>query len=324
VTQIPAKPQRCDPSDAGTIGAVNVLGAILATALALASPPKAQVASPVVGPRDVTQFCTAPGPPVHTSRTLRLPALHTLPGSAHGIGPGFHPAFAPSGVTIYDGMLGPRVFVARGTREVGYRLNRRAVGPPPRVDWTIELQLRRLGPRGATKSFISRRRIHVGTILSESKTAIFVQVPHQVGLYRADLLISAGDGHRLAKYGEYLRVEPESIKARLAINSRRFRPAQTVAVRVENRGSTFLTDGSGFTVQHRIHEAWRPVKRFAGRWSTLDLYLLPPEDAGRCLKLPLPADLRPGRYRIVDPVSGVRDRERAISVRPFAGFEVLP
>jgi hypothetical protein len=277
---------------------LNAFGLVVLVGLLLAAFARPQVAAPVVGPRGIESFCARPGPSVYAPGLAALPAVHSLPEAAHD-GRGFEPPFAPAGVQIQAPELDPPILAGAVPYLIGYRLTQRGEGPGAKVDWTLELGISQVDSQGESAEPISARKVHVTHVSTASKPTIALSLPRRDGFYRVDLKISDAEGSPLGEYAEYVQVLPEVIKARLAINSRRFRTGQTVAFRVENLGSIGLSETGPYSVQRHTAAGWRPVKRFDGGAIPLVLVLLGPEAAGSCTKLSLPKDLQPGRYRIV-------------------------
>ncbi|HET9675962.1 MAG TPA: hypothetical protein VFP21_00490 [Solirubrobacterales bacterium] len=166
------------------------------------------------------------------------------------------------------------------------------------LDWTVAAQLWSLDSAGKPREAVDERQIHIGRIDDAYQPSLNLSVPHAVGFYRYDIQISDGDGNELGSYSTYLRVVPESIKVRIGINRRRFRPGQTVATRPEVLGTNWITYGEDFEVQEMSNGRWHRDSALAQEDWLAWLGTAGLGSAGRCSRFTIPADTPPGRYRV--------------------------
>jgi hypothetical protein len=227
---------------------IGFLAAMVATVL---SHPVAPSFAAHSSPR---AFCSSPGPRDYTAPFSALPPINEVPGRSKKSGVGKLP-FGPGTVEMYVYTEGP-VIVRPG--RFGYAFSERNPPKhPPKLDRLVTAQLMALDRTGAVSEQVDQGQIRIRSIDDGNQPTLNVKVPDRVGFYRYNIQISDFEGNLLGSYSQYLRVVPGSVRVRLGINGRRFRPGQTVATRPEELGTDWISFGDDLFVQRRIGGTWR-------------------------------------------------------------------
>ena len=269
-------------------------------------------------------FCSSPGPRDYTAPLANLPPIDKVPARSEHRGVGNLP-FGPGTVEMYVDTEGPVIVrpdhFGYGFWDVGFERNQPERHPT--LDWLVTAQLVALDSTGEALEEVSHGHVKIHRINDAYQPSLNLKVPYRVGFYRYDIQISDSAGDRLGSYSEYVRVVSRSVKVRLGINGRRFRPRQTVATRPEELGTEWITFGEDFQVQRRSKGAWRLYPPMNPEiWETWG-GLTGAGGAGRCSSFRIPAGTPRGRYRIVKRVSTRFGREPGLSLTLTAPFSVV-
>jgi hypothetical protein len=191
----------------------------------------------------------------------------------------------------------------------------------PRLDWLVTAQLVSLDSSGASLEEVAHGHIRIGYIDDAYQPSLNLPVPDQAGFYRFDVQIAGANGDLLGSYSEYLRVVAPSVKVRLGISDRRFRPGQTLATRPEELGTDWISFGEDFEVQRRSGGGWRHYPSLSPEiWEAWGGFA-GPGGAGRCSYLHIPADTPAGRYRVVKGIgvnTGSKHEHGLVLAAPFS------
>jgi hypothetical protein len=204
--------------------------------------------------------------------------------------------------------------------DVGFLGNKPETDPKP--NWNVTAQLISLDPSGASLEEVAHGHIRIGSIDNAYQPSLTLPVPDRPGFYRFDVQISDAKGTRLGAYGEYVRVVEPSVKVRLGISDRRFRPGQSLAARPEEIGTSWISFGEHFEVERRSSGGWRPYPPLNTRNWNLWLGTAGPGGAGRCSHLRIPPETPAGRYRLVKGVGVLTGGEHARALTLTAPFSV--
>jgi hypothetical protein len=225
---------------------------------------------------------------------------------------------------MYIGMEGP---VLVDSHQFGYYVSdvgfeRSHVERHPKVDWLVTAQLAALDSTGAVSEEVDRGQIKIKRINDAYQPSLNLRVPRRAGFYRYDIQFSDFNGNLLGSYSQYLRVVQRSVRVRLGINDRRFRPGQTIATRPEDLGTDTLRYGEEFDVQRRVDRHWRrypPMNQ--NSWEAW-LGVTGAGDAGSCSSFTIPTDTPKGRYRVVKHLGVDIGREQVLPLTIAAPFAV--
>jgi Bacterial Ig-like domain len=255
----------------------------------------------------VEEFCT---PGVFTKYEVplaQLPAVQEPPESEHL-------PFGPPRVFFYTladlGHRDSENVIVEGS-PIGYELVLRGASYGDlRLRWQVESRLVPIDGAGRKIGVPKRRRQPVGLLKVPSegaparpRTLGFHTAPP--GLYRYDLTLRSADGRLLGRYHDYYRVIPRISDVRLATFGDTFRAGDTVAVRVENRGTTGVGYGAGEEFDRLEPGGWVrvPFEELFGRPNIVPAIGLAtgPGTWSDCRwnNFQVPSGMTPGRYRVV-------------------------
>ncbi len=259
------------------------------SALALVSPkPVAAVEMHTYG----KSFCA--GASIHDyGRALDLmPPVHRPPVSGQL-------PFGPRNLFLYQSARS-RVIVGRGG--FGYAFFDETYGRRPRVDlqWDVTATLSEVDRRGRALRGVDSESQYLGVVSRIDELGFWLDTPPGPALYRYDLEFrDHGTGEILGSYSEYLRVVEPSFHVRLATNRDAYLQGQTAYARVENAGTQSASFGLGFNVQRLAPGGWVPDHLSpSGAVPAVGL-VMGGGGSGWCMRLKIPRDQRPGRYRFV-------------------------
>lgn len=294
---------------------------LAALVLGLSSQPVAPSAAAHTGAK---AFCASPGPRDYAAPLANLPPINRIhPGPKEHPGLGNLP-FGPRGIEMYVDTEGP--VIVRPEKygvafwDVGYLGNKPETHS--KLDWLVTAQMVALDSSGASLDEVAHGHIRIGRIDNAYQPSLNLPVPDRLGFYRFDVQIAGADGNLLGSYSEYLRVVAPSLKVRLGINDRQFRPGQTLATRPEELGTEWISFGESFEVQRRSGSRWRSYSSLLpGIWA-LWRGFVGPGGAGRCSSLHIPIDTPAGRYRVVQTVGVNPSGKRGHGLTLTAPFSV--
>ena len=272
------------------------------------------------------EFCASPGPRDYAARFGEFPPIHEIPPASKK-----HPAlgnldFGPRTIEMYVDTEGP-VVVQPDRYGVAFWDLGFLKGEPsghPRLNWIVTAQVFSVDGSGWSLEQISHGHIRINRIGNGYQPTLNLPLSHRPGFYRFDVQISEPDGNLLGRYSSYLRVVPPSVKVRLGISNRHFRPGQRLATRPEELGTDLIFFGEAFEVQRRVGGDWRLYRplnpAFWDGWGGL----VGAGDAGRCSYLQIPAHTPSGAYRIVKGVSVIAGGMPVRGLTLTAPFHVSP
>jgi hypothetical protein len=204
----------------------------------------------------------------------------------------------------------PHVHVDGGLQEVrsvnrpgkvGYRFSETSSPNPVFVHWTVTETLWAVDSHGGHAVEVGHTGAVVNSINLQHEVRIALAPPARTGFYRLDLRIIA-KGKTIGTYSSYMKQVPESWKARLQVEHRVVPAGGRVVWRLGNLGTEPISFGGEPTVQRLEDGAWSHVHGVDEGISLLLLFSLWAGGESGCSSLHLPADLAPGRYRLVEGV----------------------
>ena len=212
--------------------------------------------------------------------------------------PGESLSFAPRGVELRAG----RSVVVDG-EPIAYTLalNRPEFGNGPRpaeLDWALALRLDAIDRRGRPTAEAERRRWRIGNL---SSSELQYELQADPGLYRISVRIRKLGGPVLARYRQFVRILP--LRWDLSVSIRgggSFRPGDTVAARIENRGThaVVLPTGSGLKLERLEGGTWTAIVPEQSPSAMFeDPRFLAGGRASGCSFLVIPPDSTPGQFR---------------------------
>jgi hypothetical protein len=230
--------------------------------------------------------------------------------------------FGPKQLSV--GLLAQRGILAGGGK-VGFSLSSPLTRGSYRIGWDMTVSAKKLGGGDVARS----RHIRLGASKSVNKADLGVPVSARPGFYRVEMTIRDSETREvLGRFGQYFRVVPRLVKARLAVGVSAVNPGEVVPLRVENLGTLLLLS---YVSREPIVE-----RHEDGQWTPIPLGPVHPPGTGfdefdaptveiaisaggvgPCEGLRLPQDLTPGHYRATKYVNSGR-RRFAIS----AAFQV--
>jgi hypothetical protein len=264
------------------------------------------------GAREGAGFCASPAPRDYSAPLDRLPRIRRIPDSGQL-------PFGPRHLSFYPTYLYAPVIVGGGS--FGYSFFDEDFSRTLRLDWTLRAQLFRIDGKGRPVEEIDHRQIEVGKVEDAYPVDLRLELPPQPGNYRVDVEFLDSDGRLLGKLGEYLRVVRPWTKARLGISGRHFNAGDVVRTRIENIGTTVVNSGAFYAVQRRTAGAWRNVPGVTPEVWPLYASIIGPGGTGECGGFRIPADLPPGRYRVLKTAGSGYGRDSQ-ALRLTASFDI--
>lgn len=240
--------------------------------------------------QSVAAICPVGKPIDYLAPVRGLPQSHPLPADGHL-------SFAPRHLTV----AGPKPLLLTGDA-VEVTLASDAAKASYRPGWTVTLTVRRVNSNGRSRQLIGEETRRLGGRRSYAWDPVHLRVLdlNRPGLYRADVQIDTGS-RPPARFHQYLRVVRPTVDVELHLDRDAYLKGETVAARVENHGTTGVESGSGLELDGWNGTRWTPV---GGKptWFMGPASDLLAGTVGKCEQLPLPADLKPGNYRVSKPV----------------------
>lgn len=244
-------------------------------------------------------LCSSSDPRDYAAPLDRLPSIRQLPARKHGEA-GSHLPFAPSRLAFYPWSRSP-ILVGGGSYKYSF-YDEGLASDPLTLNWLVTARLVAVKRSGAEQAIGDEVRLAVESVDDAYQPTLAMQVPQKVGFYRVDLRFANDQGKELGSYSEYLRVMRPIVRLRLGIDGRRFKPRQHVRTRVENLGTIVVSDSMYLQLEKQIPGGgWRRLPS-ADTGGFRGPRLLLAGEAGDCVGMRLPAELSPGRYRILRPV----------------------
>lgn len=282
-------------SVATRVAPLAVIAALLTPAVGFGA-----MSVPARCPKGTTIDLAAPSrafAPIH-----RVPQSGVVP-----FGPGQLRMESMGAVFAGGGLGGFRLF-AEGPSQHSYKLG-----------WTVTLDVVRLDVRGSEEGIAYTRRFDLEkpVKLGHEPVEVAAPVASRPAFYRLDLSIRGSGSRLLGAYSEYLRVVSPTLRSRLVLSAKSFRPGDIVAARLENNGTKDLVVEPGLKLEHHFKMGWMPVGGPEWLPPVAIEASLPGGEVWGCERFKLPADLAPGLYRLSKAVS-VGSRE----IGTYAYFRV--
>ena len=232
--------------------------------------------------------------------------------------------FGPSSVTIYHSNLMGTI----AARRVGvyYGISNQFHAETAQLGWQVRGELMRIDRVGQILEVVDDDLLMIDALQGGYGELLRLVPPKEVGLYRADLTIIDANGTVLASYGDYLRVLPTRVQARLGIRAHMVHRGETVVARLENPGTEKIGYGAGFQLEQREGSSWEvlPGWEMPPMPRLFDV-LSPGATAKGCISLRIGRQFAPGHYRIVKTVYRVENAHVVLGTRTLTRpFTVLP
>jgi hypothetical protein len=254
------------------------------------------------------EFCTGGVFTKYEVPLAELPAVREPPESEHL-------PFGPPRVFFYTladrGMRDSENVIVEG-EPIGYELALKgAAYGDLRLRWRVESRLVSISLTGRERGVARRKRQPVGLLKVPSEgipgrpRTIGFGSSLAPGLYRYDLTFRRADNTLLGRFHDYYRVIPMINDVRLVTFGDTFRVGDSVAVRVENRGTTWAQYGAGEEFDRLEPGGWvrLPFEELFGRPNIVPAIglMTAPGTWSDCRfnSFQVPSGMTPGRYRAV-------------------------
>jgi len=186
---------------------------------------------------------------------------------------------------------------------------------PYRLDWTVTFTVKRVDASGTPHGTLGKRTLRFRSRRLWSEAIHFsIAVPNRPGFYRSDLTIDRPH-HPPTTFSQYTRVVPYRVDVVLRLNRTSYLPGETVAARLENHGTVWITYGLGLSLEGWDGMRWVPIGE--GSFFPPIGISIGPGSLSDCQGLLLPADLQSGNYRLTKTLAMFR---KDLPVRAY--FEV--
>lgn len=201
-----------------------------------------------------------------------------------------------------DLRISPQAGLVAGGGQIGFVLESRNTTKVHTLDWYGSARVVRVNANGEPRRIVSSMTFDLDypRSLGKRPVSLLSRVSSQRAFYRIELTIYK-KGRLLARFGDYVRVLPRRVEARLAMSPRVVAPGSAIFVRVLNSGTTYLSYGPPVYLERWTPAGWEevPLSVFWPPTATM----IPAGTSGRCQVVPLPRDLQEGRYRAAKEVS---------------------
>ncbi len=202
-------------------------------------------------------------------------------------------AFAPSHLVVRP----PADLLAGGGR-LGFVFESDGPHKSFRLGWTVTFVIQRISSSGRTLRTVGRKRIRFSPDTAWRRPIHFgFAIPKgRRGVYRSSLTIDRAR-HSPITFSEYTRVLPVRVDVALRLSAPSYLPGDSLAARLENHGTTWVTYGPGIYLEMWDGARWKPEDEEGKTFPPVGISIAP-GSFGACERLLLPADLPAGRYRI--------------------------
>jgi hypothetical protein len=173
-----------------------------------------------------------------------------------------------------------------------------------RLHWRVQMEVKRVSRSGRPGRVLGVKEVRLGHPRSLWKKPIRLlrRLSSDPSYYRLDLSIYGSHDRLLGRFGEYVRVVPRRIAARLEVAPKVVSPGGLLRVRVFNPGTTSLSFGPAFTLERLTSTGWFMPAGPRQFWPPTAT-VISAGAVGRCEGFPLPSGLEAGSYRLSKKVA---------------------
>lgn len=185
-----------------------------------------------------------------------------------------------------------------GGGRAGFEIFSEGPSSASRLNWTLILTVRRVNSKGSPERVVGRRKVLLrgDSFYQQGGIKITAAISSRPGFYRGDLTIDR-PRHSPVTFSHYTRVVPRRYNVSLRLRQSSYLPGETLAMRLENRGTVNITYGIDRYLNQWDGIRWVPVEGEEQFFPPVGIALLPGA-VGKCERVLLAADLQPGRYRV--------------------------
>ncbi len=226
----------------------------------------------------------------------RMPRVHPPPKS--GVLP-----FAPPRTHLYRSATSQ---IQAGGGGFGYAFS--AERTPTKgfvLGWIVRTKVVEVDADGHEVKLVADRR-HIWNVVHDIRRLDFwVPLTRRPAFYRYSLEFQRNDGHRLARYSQYVRVVPPTLKVALHASAPVYGAGENSVFQVANYGTEPISFGSGLTIKALVAGQWVPATGFSQSPVRRKAFGLEAGELGRCEHLPIPSDTPAGIYRAEKLISSL-------------------
>jgi hypothetical protein len=238
----------------------------------------------------------------------KMPPLHLLPAS------GKLPFASKS---AYFSAFARPVVVGGG--EIGYGFSPSDGKGMQGAGWTLKVRVVSINGRGhvvRSPPPIERLAQSDGDL---GDLRLQLELSRQPALYKVELTFLNRAGHRLGKYGEYVRVVKPTVAVSLGLSGAAFSPGETAYMRVENLGTETVRSGPEFVLERLVDGRWTIDPDSPKDIWRKSMQVLFAGEGGRCQEFQIPVSQAAGQYRFSKVVLV---RPTRLQRRIFTSFSV--
>ena len=178
--------------------------------------------------------------------------------------------------------------------------------PPVEVNADAAFRVRRVSAEGRPLATVRERVVRVGTVRDTHVPYLTVRLPDDAPAYYALELELLRGGRRLERYVSYAYVPPQEAAVAVSVDREVARPGESLKLTIDNRGPTHLAYGLAYRL-----ERWQGRWKLVNREQAFALVLLGVGPGDRAeQEIRLPAELKPGRYRVTKQFTGRGTKRR--------------
>lgn len=203
--------------------------------------------------------------------------------------------FAPQGTQFFQ-TSASQIQVTHGA--FGYAFTASHPQRRVRLNWLVSTTITKVNQQGDVVRVVDRRHRRFNIVRDIRNLDFTVPLNTGVGVYRYEIQFRKLDGSKLASYSQYVRVLQPKFKAKLLLSPTTYRSGDLGLLQPVNNGSLAITSGEEVRVAKFEDGDWVPATEFSIPLVRRRVRRLDAGQAGTCEQFTIPAEVRPGIYRL--------------------------
>jgi hypothetical protein len=194
-----------------------------------------------------------------------------------------------------------------GGGRVGFQLGSNVSGRKHRLGWRVEVDVRPVNRNGVARQPLQVKLIELNRVRSfwRNPLEVMTHLPPRPAFYRMDIAIEKSNGVSLGRFGDYVRVVPYRIRAKLVLGSAKYLAGELATARVENPGTVGLSFGPRLRLEQRTASGWIEAPGAPAFWPPI-AFEIQAGAVGKCERYRLPVALDSSFYRLSKQVEAGR------------------
>jgi hypothetical protein len=212
-------------------------------------------------------------------------------------------AFGPPAIHIQRADLGTGQRLRIGQGRFGLVFKNSSKRSSGQLSWRAVASIASLGQNGTVTRTLIKHQLSIRAIAAGQRRQILLPTGSIPGLYRFDMLVESQNGRQRNRFVDFVRVLAPELEVGLSTEKKSYRPGDFLYARVENFGSSVVTESAEYAVETQVQGSneWRRVGPVGVGFPRGPGLPLGPGRA-RCFGIVIPAEVVDGEYRIVKQV----------------------